>query len=487
MANIAASNVPPVPNEHSILSVPDSAVDKDNYTITLSRINNVWTKWFMDLRTKVNVINNSTISLANITSPGTIVTDGNGNFSSVHLAPGTYGDATHVAQVTVGPLGDITNITNVAITASGTVTSVGLAAPSQFTVSGSPVTTSGTLAFAWNTQTANTVLAGPATGAAAAPTFRALVAADITGAALTSTNDTNVTITLGGTPATALLHAASITMGWTGQLAVARGGTGVATANANTLFAGPVSGAAAAPSFRTAVLNDTAWPSDYISGLKLIWNSATSISIGTGEAVIPSTGLLENVASTLMLSSLSLTASTFYHVYLFDNAGTPTIECVTTAPATAYQGTARAKTGDNTRRYVGSVCTDPSGNILNFFHVLSAGTIRYKSFSNAPPFVVISGGVATSPTSISCSACVPITSRLMMATSRNSDPVSAVLLTTSDSGFTLSASNFSDNIPPGSGVSGYISLDTLQAFIYMYGAAPTGSFISRVSGYVFER
>lgn len=64
---------------------------------------------------------------------------------------------------------------------SGTVTSVGLSAPSQFTVSGSPVTTSGTLGFAWNNQVANRVLAGPTTGADAAPTFRALVVDDIPG------------------------------------------------------------------------------------------------------------------------------------------------------------------------------------------------------------------------------------------------------------------------------------------------------------------
>lgn len=63
---------------------------------------------------------------------------------------------------------------------SGTVTSVGLTLPSQFTVTGSPVTTSGTLAGAWQNQAANTVLAGPTTGGAAAPTFRSLVAADIT-------------------------------------------------------------------------------------------------------------------------------------------------------------------------------------------------------------------------------------------------------------------------------------------------------------------
>jgi len=50
-----------------------------------------------------------------------------------------------------------------------------------------------------------------------------------TGQALTRTNDTNVTVTLGGTPASALLQAVSLTLGWTGSLAVGRGGTGVVT------------------------------------------------------------------------------------------------------------------------------------------------------------------------------------------------------------------------------------------------------------------
>jgi len=64
---------------------------------------------------------------------------------------------------------------------TGTVTSVGLTTPAFLTTAGSPVTTSGTLAVTLATQTANTVFAGPTTGAAAAPTFRALVAADIPG------------------------------------------------------------------------------------------------------------------------------------------------------------------------------------------------------------------------------------------------------------------------------------------------------------------
>jgi len=44
----------------------------------------------------------------------------------------------------------------------------------------------------------------------------------VTPNALTRTNDTNVTLTLGGTPNTALLQATSLTLGWTGTLADSR-------------------------------------------------------------------------------------------------------------------------------------------------------------------------------------------------------------------------------------------------------------------------
>lgn len=63
-------------------------------------------------------------------------------------------------------------------TGNGTVTSVGLVAPSIFSVSNSPVTGSGDLTLTLVNQAANTVFAAP-NGAAGAPTFRALVANDI--------------------------------------------------------------------------------------------------------------------------------------------------------------------------------------------------------------------------------------------------------------------------------------------------------------------
>lgn len=98
-------------------------------------------------------------------------------------------DMDAATSVLVPTLSNSDNSTNAASTAfvknviaslgTGSVTSVGLSLPSIFTVTNSPVTTSGTLTATFNNQNANIVFAGPSTGAAAEPTFRSLVAADI--------------------------------------------------------------------------------------------------------------------------------------------------------------------------------------------------------------------------------------------------------------------------------------------------------------------
>lgn len=99
------------------------------------------------------------------------------------LTPSILPLATTGAFGAVKPDGTTITVSGGVISAAtgggGTVTSVGLALPSIFTVSGSPVTGTGTLTGALNTETANTVFAGPASGAAADPTFRTLTAADL--------------------------------------------------------------------------------------------------------------------------------------------------------------------------------------------------------------------------------------------------------------------------------------------------------------------
>jgi len=64
-------------------------------------------------------------------------------------------------------------------TGDGSVSSVALSMPNIFSVSGSPVTSSGTLTATLKNQNANYLFAGPASGGAAIPSFRKLVAADI--------------------------------------------------------------------------------------------------------------------------------------------------------------------------------------------------------------------------------------------------------------------------------------------------------------------
>ncbi len=80
------------------------------------------------------------------------------------------------ANITVNGKGLITAASN---GTNGTVTSVGLSSPGVvYSVSGSPVTSSGTLALNLISQTANTFLAAP-NGSSGAPSFRAIVSADI--------------------------------------------------------------------------------------------------------------------------------------------------------------------------------------------------------------------------------------------------------------------------------------------------------------------
>jgi predicted heme/steroid binding protein len=105
---------------------------------------------------------------ANLTSLASL-TFVSGSFVRM-TATGTFTLDTSVYYLASNPNGYTTN--------TGTVTSVGLSLPAIFTVTGSPVTGSGTLTATLASQSANIVFASP-NGSAGTPTFRALVAADI--------------------------------------------------------------------------------------------------------------------------------------------------------------------------------------------------------------------------------------------------------------------------------------------------------------------
>jgi len=114
---------------------------------------------------------------------------------------------------------------------SGTVTTVSIGNLSPlFTAGVTNPTTTPAIAFALSNAGANTYF-GNSTGSTGAPSYT-------NAGALTNVNDTNVTLTLGGNPATSLLRAVSITAGWTGTLAASRGGTGLSTPTNNGVIVG---------------------------------------------------------------------------------------------------------------------------------------------------------------------------------------------------------------------------------------------------------
>jgi len=117
---------------------------------------------------------------------------------------------------------------------SGSVSSVALTAPTGFTVTGSPVTTSGTLALAFTTgygipplMTGNSGRFLTTNGTTMS--WVNIAGTDVTGAAISTSNDTNILITASGNTTNSLLRTMTLTAGWTGQLSVARGGTGAGT------------------------------------------------------------------------------------------------------------------------------------------------------------------------------------------------------------------------------------------------------------------
>jgi hypothetical protein len=112
-------------------------------------------------------------------------------------------------------------------------------------------------------------------------------------AALTKTDDTNVTLTLGGSASTALLNAASLTLGWTGTLGVSRGGTGTGVAGISAF--NNITGYTASGATGTTSTN-------------LVFSTSPSITTPTlvGDATLSTGNLIQGTAA----KGINFTANT---------------------------------------------------------------------------------------------------------------------------------------------------------------------------------
>lgn len=217
----------------------------------------------------------------------------------------------------------------------------------------------------------------------------------------------------------------------------------------------------------------------HIDGLKLEWVSGTSLRVASGHAFIESLNYAIEVPAAITKSSLVLSASAWYHVYLFDNAGTPDVEIVTSAPATPYSGTARSKTGDASRRYLGSILTN-SGGAVRVFNTYD-DFIQWTSRTDIPPFRVVANGGATTMTAVSLAGVVPAPVRTVSLFA-HADSGAALNLS-----YSLSTGIYVLQVPAGRSVLLSFPNDSNLEIQYANDAAPAVGANIDVTGFFLER
>lgn len=231
--------------------------------------------------------------------PNPFLSDGLGNFDFYAL-PGIY--TLQIYGVPSLPDNQLVfadqNV--VAGAANGSVTSVSLALPAEFNVTGSPGSTVVALGATFADVAANRVLAGPASGPAATPHFRALVAADF---------PTSGTVTSVGVAAH--VPASILTVNVTNTPILTSGVIDIAIAlqpqAANLVWAGPSSGGSDFPTFRALVEADIpALPASKITtGLLALARGGTGVDLSaTGGA----TNVLAQAAGGVISSRVLIAA-----------------------------------------------------------------------------------------------------------------------------------------------------------------------------------
>lgn len=141
----------------------------------------------------------------------------------------------------------------------------------------------------------------------------------------------------------------------------------------------------------------------HIDGLNISYVSSGTLSVQPGSAFVPSLGRMVFVTGSINVNIplVSTTVSgSWQHVYLSEVGGVASVQVTGTAVDNPYAGVARTKSGDTSRRYIGSVYCDPNGQLYRWNSNVQGNIWRLNWLEavNAYPFQFanVSGTVTTS-------------------------------------------------------------------------------------------
>lgn len=275
---------------------------------------------------------------------------------------------------------------------NGTVTSIAMTVPTFLSVSGSPVTTSGTFAVTLSGTALPAINGG--TGQNSYAVGDLLYASTTTALSKLADVATGNALISGGVGVAPSWGKIGLTTHISGTLAIANGGT-----NITTYAAGDILYASAANTLSKLAIGSTgqvlsisggvpvwtssssAWPAGTLYGLTLSQASATTVGIAVGGCANEDGGTAFNmVLGSAITKSLSawaagttngaldtgtIAASTWYHVHLIRKDSDGSIDALLSLSATAPT----MPSGYTARRRLGSIFTNASSQVTSFLQI----------------------------------------------------------------------------------------------------------------------
>ena len=223
----------------------------------------------------------------------------------------------------------------------------------------------------------------------------------------------------------------------------------------------------------------------YISGLEAVWTGTNSLLIRPGAVYIPSLDRVVESRADIALNGQMPAQNSIYHLYAYENSsGVLAIEFNSVAPI-KYTDSASHKTGDTSRRYLSSLLTNASGQLVRFYQ--RGDSMLYTDIGDGTgsPFLLFSSASSV-PVTVNTRTMSPNTAWAVKGILVNLNAIGTLRISLWSVG-TVSLTSHREIVRPGSGFTGEVLVDPDGTFNFVMTAGDASVAQFRANGYRFWR